>query len=64
VAQRDLRRVRQKAEKIEKAREELELAILAAVASGESLRDIAPYAGISYSHLHKIIQEAQRRERG
>ena len=61
VAQRDLRRVRTAAGKVERAEHELKDAILAAVESGESYRDIAPYAGLSFSRVYQIVQEAKRK---
>ncbi len=64
VAQRDLRRIAKCADKLLAARRELELAIMAAVESGETLRDIAPYAGLSASRLHEIVREARRAESG
>ncbi len=60
MAQRDLRRVAKCAERVERARHELELAIMACVESGETLRDIAPYAGLSASRLHEIVRNARR----
>jgi hypothetical protein len=60
VAQADLRRVARAAARIEKARAELAQAILLAHESGESLRDIAPYAGLSYSRVHDLLAEARR----
>ena len=62
MAQRDLRRVKRAAERVEAARDELARAIVAAVESGETLRDIAPYAGIAHSRLHEIVR--RERERG
>lgn len=60
MAQKDLRRVRTKAAKVGKAEQELREAILAALDSGESYRDIAPYAGLSYSRVYEIVREAKR----
>jgi DNA-directed RNA polymerase specialized sigma24 family protein len=60
VAQRDLRRVQTKARAVKRAEQELHEAILAAVESGESYRDIAPYAGLSSSRVYQIVQEAKR----
>lgn len=59
MAQRDLRRVRAAARRMEKAERELREAILAAIESGESYRDIAPYAGLSYSRVYQIAQKAR-----
>ena len=62
VAQKDLRRVAAEAAKVERAQQALREAILAAIASGESYRDIAPYAGLSYSRIYQIAQEARREQ--
>lgn len=59
MAQADLRRVARAAARIEKARAELAQAILRAHESGESLRDIAPYAHLSYSRVHDLLREAR-----
>jgi DNA-directed RNA polymerase specialized sigma24 family protein len=63
MAQRDLRRVRQRADKLEQARVALRDAILQASLSGESVRDIAPFAGISPSRVYELLREAQQLER-
>ena len=34
-------------------------AILAAVESGESYRDIAPYAGLSYARIYQLVRDAE-----
>lgn len=60
MAQSHLRTVRKKAALVEKARGELAQAILAAQESGESVRDIAPYANLSWSRVHEIVREARR----
>ena len=57
MAQKDLRRVRSAARKVERAERELHLAILAAVESGESYRDIAPWAGLSYTRVFQISKQ-------
>lgn len=62
MARRDLQRVQRAAAKVDKAREQLAWAILLAHRSGESLRDIAPYAGLSYSRVHDLLAEARERE--
>jgi DNA-directed RNA polymerase specialized sigma24 family protein len=62
MAQRDLRRVRRQAEKLERAQAELRDAILQAHRSGESVRDIAPFAGMSPSRVHDLLKEARRLE--
>jgi hypothetical protein len=60
MAQKDLRRVRAAAAKVEAAQTGLREAILAANESGESVRDIAPYAGLKFSRVHDLLQEARR----
>lgn len=62
MAQKDLRRVRRAAGRLETARVELREAILAAHKSGESVRDIAPYAGVSASRVYDLLREAQAAE--
>jgi hypothetical protein len=62
MAKRDLRRVERAAQKIANARQELGTAILAAQDSGESLRDIAPFARLSYSRVYELAREARRRQ--
>jgi hypothetical protein len=61
VAQQDLRKVRRAATRVAKAHEALAAAILAAQDSGESLRDIATYAGLGYSRVYELAREARRR---
>ena len=61
MAQRDLRRVRARARQLGKAKDELADAILRANESGESVRDIAPYAGRSPARTHDLLKEAQGR---
>jgi len=63
VAQRELRRVRAAADRLERSRGLLRDAILAAHKSGESVRDMAPYAGLSPSRTHDLLKEAQELER-
>ena len=63
MTQRDLRRVRTKARAVERAERELHAAILQAVAAGESYRDIAPYAGISFSRIYQIVRDAKENAR-
>jgi hypothetical protein len=60
MAQRDLKRVRAARRRLESAEEALREAVLAASRSGESLRDIAPYAGLSPTRIHQILREAER----
>ena len=62
MAQSDLRRVARAAAKVAQAHAELEAAILAAQVSGETVRDIAPFAELSPSRIHQILQEARRRQ--
>ena len=62
MAQKDLRRVRAAARRLEKAQAALRDAIYAASRSGESTRDIAPYAGMSHSQVAERIKEAARAE--
>ena len=59
MAQKDLRAVRTAARRIERAERELAAAILRAVESGESYRDIAPWAGLSYSRVHQLARKAR-----
>jgi len=61
MAQRDLRRVATRAAQLERARVELREAIRRAHESGESVRDIAPYAGLSPSRVFDLLKEAQDR---
>jgi hypothetical protein len=61
MAQRDLRRVATRAAQLERARVELRDAIRQAHESGESVRDIAPYAGLSPSRVFELLREAQDR---
>jgi len=61
MAQRDLRRVATRAAQLEKARVQLREAIRRAHESGESVRDIAPYAGLSPSRVFDLLKEAQDR---
>jgi hypothetical protein len=63
MAQRDLRRVRSVAKRLEKVRAELRDAILIAKRSGETVRDIAPYAGLSPSRVQELVREAEQLER-
>ena len=63
MAQRDLRRVRSRAEQLEQARQALRDAVMQAHASGESVRDIAPYAALSPSRVYELLKEATDEER-
>ena len=60
MAQKDLRRVQTEALKIKAAEQRLRDAIVAAQQSGETIRDIAPYANLSPSRIHQILREASR----
>jgi len=62
MAKRDLRRVERAAKRLKDARLELAAAILAASRSGESIRDIAPHAGVSSTRVHDLLREAQQHE--
>jgi len=65
MAQRDLRHVRTKANAVQRATRDLAEAILRASEAGESVRDIAPYAGLSPSRVHQLLQQArERRDQG
>lgn len=50
------------AARLERARAELRDAIWAAKKSGESVRDIAPWAGLKPTRVQELIQEAKRLE--
>jgi hypothetical protein len=63
MAQKDLRRVQAEALKIKAAEQRLRDAIVAAQQSGETIRDIAPYANLSPSRIHQILREAARGDR-
>lgn len=58
MARADLRRVAKACDRVEKARAELAAAILAAVASGETYRDVARFARMSHQRVAQIVQEA------
>jgi len=60
MAQKDLRRVRADAAKLKAAEQRLKASIVAAQQSGESIRDIAPFAGLSPARIHQILREATR----
>ena len=64
MAQRDLRRVASRARRLEQARVELRDAIKRAHESGESVRDIAPHAGLSPSRVFELLKEAEAQEGG
>jgi hypothetical protein len=60
MAQRQLRNVAKAAARVEQAREGLARAVLAAQESGETIRDIAPYAKLSPSRIHDLIRQARK----
>lgn len=60
MAQQHLRTVRRRAAKVRKAQDELAEAILRAHAEGESLRDIAEFAGWPYSRVYRLVEERRR----
>jgi len=60
VAQSDLRNVAKAAKRLEQARQALGRAIVAAQNSGETIRDIAPYAGLSTSRVHELLRQAKK----
>ena len=49
-------------QRLEQAEETLRAAIVLAQKSGESIRDIAPYAGLSPARIHQILRKAARDE--
>ena len=57
MAQSDLRRVERACEKLLEARRELEASIRDAVASGETYRDVAKRAGMSYQRVAQIVKK-------
>lgn len=59
VAQRDLKKVQRLARRLEKTRAELRDAMLAANEAGESVRDIASFAGMSSSRVQDWLVEAR-----
>jgi DNA-directed RNA polymerase specialized sigma24 family protein len=63
VAQKHLRDVAKAARQVEQARAGLRRAIMAAQESGETIRDIAPFAGLSITRVHELLREAKREEK-
>lgn len=59
MARRDLRRVAKAQQQLEAARSELHAAIRAAVASGETYRDVARMAGLSHQRIYQIMKETE-----
>lgn len=64
MAQSHLRKVARARAKLDKARLELERAVLQAQESGESLRDIAPYAGMTHTRVLELLRKARQHESG
>lgn len=62
VAMADLRRVARAVERLDSAREEFVAAVMAARASGETLRDIAQFAGVSHQRIAQIERVHRARE--
>ena len=60
MAQSHLKAVGRAADRMEKKRLELRDACWRAHLSGESYRDIAPYAGLSASRVGEMVREARR----
>jgi hypothetical protein len=63
MAQRDLKAVERAAQRVEQAHAQLRDAIHKANKSGESVRDIAPYARLSPTRVQEKLKEARRLER-
>ena len=57
MAKSDLRRVEECRRAWEAAREKFEVSILRAVESGETYRDVAESAELSYQRIAQIVQE-------
>lgn len=57
MAQTDLRRVERCTQHMHRARELWRQAILDAVASGETYKDVAKFAGISHQRVGQIVKE-------
>jgi len=62
MAQKDLRRVRSAAQRVETAERRLREAMVKAQDSGESVRDIAPWAGLSASRVQQMLTQARREQ--
>lgn len=60
MARADLRRVERAAQRLVESRAELNAAIRAASASGETYRDIAEAAGMSHQRVGQIVQEGRQ----
>jgi len=57
MAQTHLRKIRREADKVDRAEAALRRAIVQAKASGETVRDIAPWARLSPSRVQQILTE-------
>jgi DNA-directed RNA polymerase specialized sigma24 family protein len=57
MARADMRRVSAARRQLRQTRDEFKAAIRAAVASGETYRDVARMAGISHQRVHQIVHE-------
>jgi DNA invertase Pin-like site-specific DNA recombinase len=60
LAHQDLKNVATATRKVDAARAGLRDKIYAASLSGESIRDIAKYAGLSPTRVHELLKEARR----
>jgi len=56
MARRDMDRVSKARERLRQAQEELRAAIVAAVESGETYRDVAKSAGLSHQRVAQIVR--------
>jgi hypothetical protein len=63
VAQKELKKVRSAAKRLGDCRARLGDAMLAAQRSGESVQDIADWAGLPKTTAQRILDEAKQRER-
>jgi hypothetical protein len=61
MAQRDLRRVKRAARRLHVAEGEFHAAIMAARLSGETLRDIGHWAGLSHQRIQEIVKAEEHR---
>jgi DNA-binding transcriptional regulator LsrR (DeoR family) len=64
MAQADLRRAARARRQRDQAEAALVTAIVEAYEAGETLRDIAPHVGLSYTRVHAIIQKARADRNG
>jgi hypothetical protein len=63
VATKHLKEVTKAARRVQISRDALADAILAANESGESYREIAPYAGLSHTQVGDLANQAKERRR-